>query len=83
MVAAKTEGGLYIWRGARGLGEGASEAAAGSVAWPDSGGDVGKKESAGGLGWARPSRRGAVFFFKYVPRKILRRKINKNQKNTR
>ena len=67
--------------GARGLGEGGTEAAA-SVARPDSGGVVGRKEAAAGwarLGSAQPAR--AQIFFLNVPWKILRRKINKNQKN--
>ena len=59
-------GGGYIWRGARGLGEGATEAAAASWRWrTPAARRVLEEERATGraVGWARPSRRGRVCFF--------------------
>ena len=65
-------------------GRGQAEREAAPVAMADSGGGgrvLEKERGAGGpaLGWAA-ARSGVARFFKYVPRKKIRRKINKNPK---
>ena len=66
-----------------GLGKGPPDAAAAPVPGTDSGGELpcGKRKARGGpsAGPLAQSARGHIFF--KVPRKIIRRKINKNQKN--